>query len=158
MVCNTGDSEMDVGGTIVDSGYVDENNWLHLGPWAGQSWKSIPVKYREEGDGVAQVSSVMAEINDPHCDPRSGGIAGANNMAPSYGVEIQQFKKNILPYLDYVCWFGPVPASNVNSVSADGLAYQEANRAKKCENLIQYTRCNSGTRVAPETISPLEVF
>lgn len=136
-VCNMGDKLLIMAGTIVPPNCVDRGRWVDLEAWTGRSWNTIPTAYREPDEGITDISSFMAEIGDPHCDPRSGGIAGVAHIAPFYGVGVQQFKRAILPGLSFVRWLGDIPISNVNSVQADGVRYQRAVRDKHCANLVQ---------------------
>lgn len=130
---------MNIGGTLVNHQFVNGDGWVNLEAWTGRSLRTIPLAFREPDEGMTHVSSLMPQINDPCCDPRSGGIACIKQMARYYGVKPQQFKRHILPTLDFVRWFGNIPVSNVNSLQEGGLNYQQRVRDKNCANLKQYS-------------------
>ena len=136
---------MDVGGTTINSACVDRDGFINLEEWMGRACGTIPLAIRDRDQAITHVSSLLATVGDLNCDPRRGGIACVNSMADIYGVTNPHFRRNILPRLKFVRLLAGLPVSNVSSLQASAARYKETVRAKNCENLIQYTRCNSGS-------------
>ena len=130
---------------IVPLDCVDAGGWVDLTKWTGRSWKTISTSYREPYEGVTHVSTLAWQLGDLNCDPRSGGVAGHAHVCEFYGVGPQQFARSIAPTLPFLRWLGDIPVSNVSSVRADGLNYQESVRTTHCRNLVQYapTSCTA---------------
>ena len=113
-----------------------DRGWIDVSSWTGRSLNRLPNIGREPGESWAYISNLITAIGDRWCDPRSGGIADVRSLAGIYGVGIQQFQRNILPYLDYMRWLGDVPVTNQNSAYADAALYRP--------NVAQTWRSNLG--------------
>lgn len=109
--------------------------YVDLVKWTGIPLRRLPTSIRERDEALWHVSSLVALIGDPACDPRSGGIAGSKNLAAIYGVGVQQFRRNILPNLAYVRYLGDIPASNTSSAQPDAQIYKARVQQRWCDNL-----------------------
>ena len=133
---------MEVAGTIINSACVDKDGWINLEEWMGRACSTIPLAIRDPDQAITHVTSLLATLGDPHCDPRSGGIASVESMAAIYGVTSPHFRRNILRDLKFVRRLDGLPVSNVNSLQASAAERKETVRAKNCANLVQYANCN----------------
>lgn len=133
-----GSQIMKIADMILPDDCVDKRGWVDLEKWSGRKVNAIPLKYRDRDDGRTHVSSLTAELKDPNCDPRSGGVAGTEHLCQFYGVGPQQFSRSIAPKRPFLRRLGNIWVSNVNSIRADGLAYRESIAEKRRANLIQY--------------------
>jgi hypothetical protein len=124
-----------VGGTSLPLAWVVDDDWIDFAAWTGRSENTLPTALREPEDRVTRVTSLMAQIGDVHCDPRSGGIAGHGRIGSYYGVGEQQFRRYVVPTLDYVRWLSGIPITNVASAQADGLRYRARVNATRRANL-----------------------
>lgn len=125
--------------------YVDEHGWVNMEAWTGRPLRSLPKSIREPDEALSHCSSITAATGDICCDPRSGGIADVSVMAEMYGVGEQQFRRNILPNLDYVRWLGNIPVMHQNSGYIGGMAYRDEVRRQRSARLGIMTDCSSGT-------------
>lgn len=85
---------------------------------------------RERDEAKLHVSSLSYLIDDPTCNPRSGGIAGYENIAPYYGVTPDHFRRKIAKERGYINWLGEskgkgaIPVTHVSSATIDGANFQ----------------------------------
>lgn len=131
---------------IVGTVVIDEE-WIKLDTFTGRAVRTLRKEYRDPNDEeYLNVNTYNAIVGDLACDPRSGGIAELENIASYYGVGVQQFRKHILPGLNYIRKFGDIPATNVTSAEADGLRYQQAVYEQRCAKLgVLPVDCSSGS-------------
>ena len=114
---------------------VDAKGWVDLEEWTGHSVRRTPLAIREPDEPVTHCDSIVAALGDGACDPRSGGVAGTAHLAERFGVEAQQFRKHILPGLDFVRRLGGIPVTNVASLQAGAAEYRERVHRARCERL-----------------------
>ena len=133
--------------TEIDDTVVINEEWIDLDKLTGRAVRTFRKKYRDPyDDRYFHVNTYNYIIGDLACDPRSGGIAGLEKIAPYYGVGVQQFRKNIMPTLNYIKEFGGAPATNTSSAEADGLRYQREMYEQRCTRLgVQPIDCSSGS-------------
>ena len=107
---------------------VDEHEDIDLEKWTGRSITHIPVSVRTRDEAKLQVSSLSSLIDDSTCAPRSGGIAGYENIAPLYKSSAENFRRNIAKKRGYIRWLGDgknrIPVTVVSSATNDGANYQ----------------------------------
>lgn len=133
--------------TEIDNTVVIYEEWIDLEKHTGRAVRTFQKKYRDSNDDqYIHVNTYNYIVGDFACDPRSGGIAGLEKIAPYYGVGVQQFRKNILPTLNYIKDFGGAPATNTSSAAADGSRYQREMYEQRCTRLgVQPMDCSSGS-------------
>ena len=119
----------------IDGTVMLENGWVDLEKWTGRPASHIPLFVREQDEAKTHISSLMAEIGDPACDPRSGGIAGIKSKAVYFRVSGLHFRRNILPDLEWMRYLGNIPVTNVTSADYGGQQHQAAVMKKHCDNL-----------------------
>ena len=133
--------------TEIDGTVVINEEWIDLRKFTGRAVRTFQKKYRDPNDdNYLHVNTYNYIVGDFACDPRSDGIAGLENIAPYYGVGVQQFRKNVLPELNYIRMFGDIPVTNTSSAEADGLRYQQEMYEQRCAKLgVQPIDCSSGS-------------
>ncbi len=112
-----------------------DNGWFDLEKWTGLPSSHIPKSIREPSDVITHVDSFMAIVGDSACDPRSGGIAGADHIAEYFEVSAAYFRRKILPNLKWVRYIKGIPVTNVNSADYGGQQHQTAVERKRFDNL-----------------------
>ena len=120
------------------------SSWINVCSWTGRTVNRLPKAGRTPGEDYAYIGSLMAVIGDRWCHPNSGGIANVATLAKIYGVGVQQFRRNILPKLSYVRWWGDVPVTNVTSATTDAEIYRAYVAEKHLNNLNLSTDQTSG--------------
>lgn len=126
----------DIGGTIFNQDkVVDKHGYIHLDRWTGRTLYRLPLSIRERDEALMHVNSFSSVVNDPACDPRSGGIAGNEILARIYGVGVQQFRRNIRPSLHYLRKLADMPVTNVFSAENDAERYKAEKIKSWAKNL-----------------------
>ena len=111
---------------------VHGSGWVDLEAWTGRRQAQLPMVIREPDEALTHCESIVAALGDAGCDPRSGGMAGSGHLAAVFGVDAQQFKRTILPRLDFVRRLGGVPVTNVASIDAAAADYRsQVNQRKR---------------------------
>ena len=133
--------------TEIDGTLAVDGEWIELEKFTGRAVRTLRKKYRDPYDErYLHVNTYNCIVGDLACDPRSGGIAGLENIAPYYGVGVQQFRKHILPDLNYMRMLDDIPATNVTSAEADGSRYQQLVYEQRCTILgVSPIVCSSGS-------------
>ena len=115
----------DICGTICNQdNMVGDSDYIDLEKWTGRPLSRLPLSIREKDEPLMHVNSLSYLVDDPACDPRTGGIAGYENIARIYGVGLQQFRRNIAPKLSYLKWLEDIPVTHVSSAMNDAELYK----------------------------------
>jgi hypothetical protein len=95
---------IDLGSLQLCLDWVLNDDRIDLAVWTGRAAQTLPKKFRDADTfpSLTRASSLMFEIGDFHCDPRSCGIAGNSQIGFFYRVREQQFKRYVAPQLDYL--------------------------------------------------------
>jgi hypothetical protein len=104
----------------------------------GRDRYHVPRKIPTEVEScMTVVGSLVAAYGDLAVDPRSGGIIGQQAIARKIPMTERHARRTVLRE-PWIRWIGNVPATNVASLAAWGLAHQEQARAKHLPNLVQF--------------------
>lgn len=125
---------------MIDDLYID------LEASSGRSYKTLPKHLRESDEGITHVDTYSYVVNDPACMPEMRGVIGVINLAEIFQVSVEHFKRNIMPYLNFLRSYAGMPVTNVSSAyAAAELYHQEVNQAR-CKRIgVKYTDCTSGS-------------
>lgn len=126
----------DIGDTIYNQdNMVGDSDYIDLEKWTGRPLCRLPLSIRERDEALMHVNSFSYVVGDPACDPRSGGIAGYENIARIYNVKGQQFRKNIVCKRAYIRWLADIPVTNVSSAMNDAELYNAEKKKRWAKNL-----------------------
>ena len=114
---------------------VDKKGYIDLEKWSGRPTNSIPLSVRDPNEAMLHVSSLSFLINDSTCDPRSGGIAGNENIAPLYGASTEHYRRNITKKRDYIKWLDDIPVTHISSATNDAYLYKQEVKEQRLKNL-----------------------
>ena len=114
---------------------VRGNQWLDLALWTGYDQRHIPLGLRTPDEAITHVNSFMGLVKDLACDPRSGGIAGTENIAKYFGVSPEHFRRKILSQQSWIRSVDGIPVTHVDSATAGGEFYRENVNISRRERL-----------------------